>query len=161
METNRLRVKTLRVKTLKRVVFIFIIIVLWSIACIQQGSAQMMPYYPYPFFDPFCCYGAFPMIAPPFYGYPAYGYPGYGFPDYGYRNASAVLPTSTLLTALLAPTTTITAAPIIGVATAITLFTLGGTGLSATTLAILAATPVPTTVTTTPSLTATLLLLGI
>jgi len=151
-----------RIKQAKGAILIFSIIVMLSGAFIPQGEAQFGPYYPAAF--PY--YGGFPVVAPPpFYGY-SYGY----LPT---RSAAVTLPTSLLLPTLLAPTTTTTAAPIIGVSTAITLATLGGTGLSATALVALSTTPVPT-VTTTPTIgtttalllsggvsTSTLLLLGI
>jgi hypothetical protein len=153
----------LRIKQAKGAILIFSIIVMLLGAFIQQGEAQFGPYYP----PAFPYYGGFPPVAPPpFYGYSPYGY----LPT---RSASVVLPTTTLLTTLLAPTTTTVAAPIIGISTAITLATLGGTGLSATALVALSTTPVPT-VTTTPTIgvttalllsggvsTTTLLLLGI
>jgi len=151
----------LRIKQAKRFLLIFSMIAMLSGAFIQQGEAQFGPYYP----PAFPYYGSFPAVAPP----PFYGYLNGYLPT---RSAAVVLPT-TLLPTLLAPTTTTTAAPIIGVSTAITLATLGGTGLSATALVALSTTPVPT-VTTTPTIgvttalllsgsvsTTTLLLLGI
>lgn len=153
----------LTMKQAKGVILIFsIIVMMLSGVFVRQGGAQIAPYY-YPF--AYSYYGGFPVV-PPLYGYPTYGYPFT-------RSAAVVLPITTLLPTLLAPTTTTTAAPIIGVSTAITLATLGGTGLSATALVALSTTPVPT-VTTTPTIgtttalllsggvsTTTLLLLGI
>ncbi|MEW5803228.1 MAG: hypothetical protein AB1847_14115 [bacterium] len=152
------------IKQAKRAIMIVGIIIMLLGAFVQQGRAQIAPFYP----SVFPYYGGFPIVAPP----PLYG------SLYGYlptRSAAVLLSTSTLLPTLLTtPTTTTTATPVIGVSTAITLATLGGTGLSSTTLATLAATPVPTTVTTTPTIgtttalllsggvsTSTLLLLGI
>lgn len=154
----------LRIKQAKGAILIFSIIVMLSGAFIQRVEAQFWPYYP----PAFPYYGGFPVVAPPpFYGYSPYSYYG-ALPT---RSAAVTLPISLLLPTLLAPTTT--AAPIIGISTAITLATLGGTGLSATALVALSTTPVPI-VTTTPTIgittalllsggvsTTTLLLLGI
>lgn len=83
----------LRIKQAKGAILIFSIIVMLLGAFIQQGEAQFFgPYYP----PAFPYYGGFPVVAPPpFYGY-SYGY----LPT---RSASVVLPTTTLLSTLLAP----------------------------------------------------------
>lgn len=171
-----------KIKLAKLAFPLFCVLILFSISLIQPSNAQVPPYnqsqtafldslylneWSIPF-GPF--FLNIPFYNNPFYGY---GYLGYGLPS---RNA-AVLSSTTLLAASLLATSTVTptTTTLIGVNTAITLATLGGTGLSTTILATLATTPVPTVPTiTTPVIgtttalllsggvsTSTLLLLGI
>ena len=150
-----------KIRLIKRALIVSSILGIFLLVLIQHGNAQIPFYYQYQpaFVGPYNFFGGAPPFGPlysnPFY---EYEYFGYGFPS---RNA-AVLSSSTLLYASLLNTPTApTATTVIGLNTAITLAALGGTGVSSTTLATLAATPVPT-VTTTPTvgITTTLLLGG-
>jgi len=167
-----------KIELLKKIIFFLNIMVLFSLAFMRGGIAQIMPYYPPVFYNPFSYSGYFPVVPPsPVIVPPTYS-PA--------RTALGLLPTpggGTVLLPALTPTVTPTVTPTIGVATALLL----GGGVSTTTLALLAAlTPtvptvptllptVPTVPTTTPTIgvttalllsgggisTTTLLLLGI
>ena len=150
-----------KIRLIKNAVIVSSILGIFSLVLIQQGNAQIPFYNQYQpaFVNPYFFFGGVTPFGPfssnPFYGYE---YFDYGFPS---RNA-AVLSSSTLLYASLLniPTFPTTTSTVIGLSTAITLATLGGTSFSSTTLAALASTPVPT-LTTTPTIgTTTALLLG-